>query len=58
VEELHRRVQVAVIGHRHGIHAQFLHARDERLELVAPIEQAVLAVQVQVDELGLDRVTH
>ena len=56
--ELHRRMQVAVIGHRHRIHAERLHPRNQRIDLVATIEQAVLAVQMQVDERGVGNFRH
>ena len=44
--ELDRAEHVAVVGHRHGGHPRRLHPRDQPLDLVGPIEQRILRVQM------------
>ena len=46
-------MQVAVIGQRHRVHAQFLHPLNQALHAIATIKQAVLAVQVKMSKLRL-----
>ena len=48
--ELHRAEHVAVVGDRDGVHAEFLHALEQALDLVPAVEQRVLRVQVEVRE--------
>ena len=48
--ELGAVVQVAVVGDRHRVHAQFFHPLHQPVQPVAAVQQAVLAVQVQVHE--------
>src|SRR5262249_13922847 len=49
-EELDGTEHVAVVGDGAGVHPGGPHPRQELLDLVRPIEQRVLRVQVQVDE--------
>ena len=51
VHEMHRAKDVAVIGHGHGRHAEFLHALDQLLDVASAVEHRVIGVQVQMDEL-------
>ncbi|HTK88070.1 MAG TPA: hypothetical protein VL329_10075 [Nitrospiraceae bacterium] len=39
-----------MVGHGHGGHAEVFHLLDERLNLIRPIEQAVLGVEVKMNE--------
>ena len=50
VVKLNRVVQIAVVGHRDGVHAEFFHTFDQPVEPVRAVQQRVLAVQVQVDK--------
>ena len=52
VDKVDRAKDVAVVGHGHGRHAQFLHALAELFDVTGAVEQGVVGVQVQVDELG------
>src|SRR5262249_8289062 len=49
-EELDGAEHVAVVGDGAGVHPGGPHPRQELLDLVRPVEQRVLRVQVQVDE--------
>ncbi len=51
--ELDGPVQVAVVGHRHGVHAQLLDAAHQPVDPVGSVEQRVLRVQMQVGEARL-----
>ena len=51
VVELDGAEEVAVVGDRHGVHPQLLHAGDEAVDPVAAVEQGVGGVQVEVDEI-------
>lgn len=42
--------QIAMVRHGHGGHAEVFHLLDERLNLIRPIEQAVLGVEVKMNE--------
>ena len=48
--ELDGAVQVAVIGQGQGVHAQFLGVRDQLGDAAGAVEQAVMAVAVQMNE--------
>ena len=48
--ELDGAEHVAVVGHRDRRHAELLHARHELRDLVGPVEQRVLGVEVEVSE--------
>ena len=50
--ELDDAAQRAVVGERHGRHAQLLGPLDEALHTAGAVEQRVLAVDVQMDEIG------
>jgi len=52
IHEVHRAKNVAVVGHRHRGHAQFLHALAEFFDVTGAVQQGIVGVQVQVDELG------
>ena len=52
IHEMHRAENVAVIGHGHGGHAEFLHALAELFDVTSAIEQGIVGVQMQVNELG------
>ena len=41
---------VAVVGHDHGVHVQFLGPLHEVGQADGPVQQAVLGVRVQMDE--------
>ena len=49
-EELDGAVEVAVVGDRQGGHPQLLGPLDQVRDLARAVEQAVVAVAVQVDE--------
>src|SRR3990170_2216494 len=49
--ELDRAHHPAVIGDGDGGHPEFLHPRDQGLELDRPVEEAVLRMEVEVDEI-------
>jgi hypothetical protein len=51
--ELDRAEEVAVVGQRDGREVEVLGLLDELLELGGSVEEAVLRVDVQVDELGV-----
>ena len=48
--EFDRAVEVAVVGHRHGRHSEFLGALGEILDADHAVEQGEFSVQVEVDE--------
>ena len=50
--ELDRAEQVAVVGHRDRRHLERAGLADEAVDLIRPVEEAVLGVDVKVDELG------
>jgi hypothetical protein len=50
--ELERPVEVAVVGDRQGVHAQFHRPRHQPVDRAGAVEQAVVAVAVEVDEGG------
>jgi hypothetical protein len=52
VDEMDCAKNIAVVGHRHGRHPQFLHAIAEFFDITGAVEQGVVRVQVQVYELG------
>ena len=58
-EELDGAVEVAVVGERHRGHPQRLDALDQLRDLAGPVEQAVVAVAVEMDKgsAGHRRVT-
>ena len=51
--EVHRAEEVAVIGEREGRELQRLGALDQLLEAGRAVQQAVLGVDVQMDEVGV-----
>ena len=51
IDELDCAKDVAVIGHGHGGHAEFLDALDEFLDIAGAVEHGVIGMQVQMDEL-------
>ncbi len=51
--EVHAPEEIAVVGERDGGESQRLGLADELLELGRAVEQAVLRVDVQVDEVGV-----
>ena len=52
IHEMDGAKNIAVIGHRDGGHAQFLHAMDELFHVTGAIEHGVISMEMQVDELG------
>src|SRR5665647_2913029 len=52
VVKFYRAAQRAVVGERHGRHAQLLGPLDEALHTAGAVEQRVLAVDVEMDEIG------
>jgi hypothetical protein len=52
VVEDHRPEHVAVVGDGHGLHAELRRLVDELVDVARPVEEAVLGVQVKVDELS------
>ena len=52
VDEMHRAKNIAVVGHGHGGHAQFLYALAELFDVASAVEHGIVGMQVQVDELG------
>jgi hypothetical protein len=48
--ELERAVQVAVIGNRQGVHAQLFGPRDKRLDRARSIQEAVMAMAMQMSK--------
>ena len=48
--ELDGPVEVAVVGHGQGVHAQLLDVRHQLGNPVGTVEQAVVAVAVQMNE--------
>ena len=51
VVEGHRGEHVAVVGDGHGLHAHAGRLLHELVDVAGPVQQAVLGVEVQVDEL-------
>ena len=51
VEKIDRPEQHAVVGQRHGGLAQLRHAADQAVDAAGAVEQAVVAVDMQVDEI-------
>ena len=51
VEEMDRAVDVAMVGHRHGLLAEFRHAIDELVDVAGAVEERVFSVQMEVGEL-------
>ncbi len=49
-EKLHGSVEVAVVGHGNGRHPQRLGPLDQGRDLARPVQKAVMAVAMQVDE--------
>ena len=52
IGKMHGAKDIAVVGHGHGGHAEFIHALAELIDVTGAIEQRIVSVQVQVDELG------
>ena len=52
IEEVHRAVDVAVVGHGDGALAERGHAVHELGKVASAIEEGVLGVQMEVGELG------
>src|SRR5207244_4102241 len=50
--ELDGAEQVAVVGDGHGRHAEGLRFLDQGVNLVGPVEETILSMNVEVDELG------
>ena len=55
IDEVDSAEDVAVIGHGHSRHAEFLDALTEFFYVAGAIEQGVVGVEVEVDELGHGR---
>ncbi len=53
VGECHRAEDVAVVGHGHGGHVQFLDALDQALDVAGAVEHGVVGVKMKMDELRL-----
>jgi hypothetical protein len=52
IYKVHRAKNVAVVGHGHGGHAEFMDALNEFLDVASAVKQRIIAMQMQVDELG------
>jgi hypothetical protein len=50
--EIERAEQVAVVGHRHGLHSAFQHLGKQLVQPDRAVQKAILRVQMQVGELG------
>src|SRR6185503_10242012 len=50
--EIERAEQVAVVGHRHGLHSAFQHLGKQLVQPNRAVQKAILRVQMQVGELG------
>ena len=55
LKEVHRAKHVAVIGDGDGWHAEALHLLDQWINLIRAVEEAILRVEMKVDELGWHR---
>ena len=51
IHEMHRAKNVAVVGHGHGRHAQFLDPLAQLFYVAGAVEQRVIGMQMQMDEL-------
>jgi hypothetical protein len=52
IYKMHRTKNIAVVGHGDRGHAEFMNPIDELLDVASAVEQGVIAMQMQVDELG------
>ena len=52
VEEMHRAVDVAVVGHGDGLLAQPRHALTELVDVAGAVQQRVFGVQMKVGKFG------
>ena len=52
VEEVHRAIDVAVIGHGDGGLAQRVDVLHQLVDIAGAVQQGVIGVQVQVGKLG------
>ena len=52
IEEVHRPVDVAVVGHGDGLLAQRGDAVDELVDVAGAVEEGVFGVQMEVGEFG------
>jgi hypothetical protein len=50
---MHGAKNIAVVGHSHGGHPEFLNALDKFLNVASAVEQRIIAMKMQVDELIL-----
>ena len=48
--ELQRPVQIAVVGERQGVHAQLFGPFDQLVDRAGPVQQAVMAVAMQMNK--------
>ena len=53
IHKMHGAKNIAVVGHGHRGHAEFLNALDKFLDVAGAIEQRIIAMQMQMDELVL-----
>jgi hypothetical protein len=51
IEEFDGPEEVAVVGHGHSRHTKPLALLHQRVDLVGPVEKAVLGVEMEMDEL-------
>jgi hypothetical protein len=58
VVEVHRPEHVAVVGDGHRLHSEALGLGHELADVTGTIEEAVLGVEVEVDEVPLDAHSH
>ncbi len=58
VVEVHRPEHVAVVGDGHGLHAEALGLGHELADVAGTVEEAVLGVEMEVDEVRLDAHSH
>ena len=52
VKEMHRTIDVAVIGHGDGLLADRRHAVNEFLHVAGAVEEGVFGMQMEVGEFG------
>ena len=52
VEEVHRTVDIAVVGHGDGLLAERGDAVDELVDVACAVEEGVFGVQMEVGEFG------
>src|SRR6185369_16980913 len=52
IHKMHCAKDVAVIGHSHGRHSEFLRPFTEQLDVAGSVEHGVIGMQMEMDELS------